>query len=379
MAEKADGCTSIGITDSLPRPYKINGRFEIPWPGEKRPSVFHLLKFLFFDEDKSNVPSPEVLDVTLPVKPLNSGVVAQPPAEGLTVTWIGHATVLVQMDHITVLTDPMFSENSGPWRMPLGYTQRFRPPSCTVAELPHVDAVVISHCHFDHLDYQSVLQLNQRFGPQLRWFVPEGLRPWMQSCGCETVVELSWWDEHVFTKEGLDAGVKFACVPAQHWSVRNGWDENQTLWGGWCVIGPRHSFYFAGDTAYNDTLFKLIGNQYGPIDLAVLPIGAYSPRWFMQCEHVDPDEAWKVHDDVGAFNSIGIHWGTFKFSHEFYLEPRDRIQKLQDDAAKQEGRLGFFTTKHGQSVRLNGWRDTKVVHESDEQCAPVIHNDVKLA
>jgi len=119
--------------------------------------------------------------------------------------------------------------------MPFGYTERYRPPSCAVDELPHVDAVVISHSHFDHLDYQSVLQLNQRYGPRLSWFVPEGLRPWMHSVGCETVVELSWWDEHVFTKQGLDTGVKFACVPAQHWSVRNGWDENKVCVHAVCV------------------------------------------------------------------------------------------------------------------------------------------------
>jgi len=166
--------------------------------------------------------------MTLPVERLNVDMVTRPPAEGLTVTWIGHSTVLVQMDRITVLTDPMFSDSCGPMRLP-GVAVRYRPPSCMVDELPHVDAVVISHNHFDHLDYQSVLQLNQRYGPRLSWFVPEGLRPWMHSAGCQNVVELSWWDEHVFVKEGLDTGVKFAFVPAQHWSKRSVWDDNKVL------------------------------------------------------------------------------------------------------------------------------------------------------
>jgi len=153
-------------------------------------------------------------------------MVARPPADGLTVTWIGHSTVLLQMDNVCVLTDPMFSDSCGPVRLPR-VARRYRRPACTVNELPHVDAVVISHNHYDHLDHESVLQLNRRYGPRLCWFVPAGLRTWMHSAGCQNVVELSWWDEHEFVKEGTDAPVKFVCVPAQHWSKRTVWDDNK--------------------------------------------------------------------------------------------------------------------------------------------------------
>jgi len=168
----------------------------------------------------------QILDRTLPVEQWNSGVVARPPDEGLTVTWIGHSTVLLQMDDISVLTDPVFSDCCGPMRLP-GLPVRYRRAACTVGDLPHVDAVVISHNHFDHLDHQSVVQLNQRYGSQLRWFVPEGLRTWMHSAACQNVVELSWWDEHAFIKEGLDTQFRFICVPSQHWSKRSVWDDNK--------------------------------------------------------------------------------------------------------------------------------------------------------
>jgi len=149
---------------------------------------------------------------------------AQPPAEGLTVTWIGHATVLVQMDNVSVLTDPMFSVCCSPVRVP-GVAMRYRRAACNVDDLPHIDAVVISHNHFDHLDHNSVVQLNRRFQPHLCWFVPTGLRQWMHSAGCQRVVELGWWQEHIFVKEGVS--IKFACVPSQHWSKRGVLDDNK--------------------------------------------------------------------------------------------------------------------------------------------------------
>ena len=163
------------------------------------------------------------------MEPWNRDMTAQPPAEGLTVTWIGHSTVLVQMDNINVLTDPMFSNNCSPMPLPR-VTARYRRAACTVDELPHIDAVVISHNHYDHLDCQSVVQLNQRFGPHLCWFVPTGLSTWMHSAGCQHVVELAWWEEHAFDKEGVGESVKFVCVPSQHWSKRSVWDDNKVCY-----------------------------------------------------------------------------------------------------------------------------------------------------
>ena len=197
-----------------------------------------------------------------------------PPPSGVVVTWLGHATTLVQLDGVNILTDPVFSTHCGPLQNAWVSHKRFRPAPCKVDELPQIHAVVISHSHYDHLDYQSVKDLNWRFRDNLHWFVPLKLKPWFESMDCQNVHELDWWDEKNLPSH---PDVKIVCTPAQHWSARTPRDQNQTLWGGWCVIGPRHRFYFAGDTGYCEA-FRQIGQKYGPFDLAAIPIGAYLPR-----------------------------------------------------------------------------------------------------
>lgn len=192
---------------------------------------------------------------------------------GLRVTWLGHASVMVEMDDVTFLTDPIFSQRASPVQF-MG-SKRFRGPPCTVNDLPKIDAVLISHNHYDHLDYPTVRGLNARFGSELRWFVPLGLLDWMQSCGCENVIELDWWGENCIP--GHDA-VTFVFTPAQHWCRRAARDENRVLWGSWSVLGPWNRFFFAGDTGYC-VAFEEIGKRFGPFDLAAIPIGAYEPRW----------------------------------------------------------------------------------------------------
>ena len=181
------------------------------------------------------------------------------------------------MDGLNILTDPVFNSYCGMTRM-VG-VKRYRPLPCTVDELPDIDAVCISHNHYDHLDHTTVCDLNKKFGNKIHWYVPMGLHKWMSDCGCENVVELQWWDEHShpnFTDQ--DKAVKFAFTPAQHWCRRGINDNNKVLWGSWSIIGPQHRFFFAGDTGYCH-IFKQIGKRYGPFDLAAIPIGAYAPRY----------------------------------------------------------------------------------------------------
>ena len=157
--------------------------------------------------------------------------------------------------------------------------KRYRPLPCTVDELPDIDAVCISHNHYDHLDHTTVCDLNKKFGNKIHWYVPMGLHKWMSDCGCENVVELQWWNEHFHPKfTDQDKAVKFAFTPAQHWCRRGINDNNKVLWGSWSIIGPQHRFFFAGDTGYCH-IFKQIGKRYGPFDLAAIPIGAYAPRY----------------------------------------------------------------------------------------------------
>uniref|UniRef100_A0A8C7WNW2 N-acyl-phosphatidylethanolamine-hydrolyzing phospholipase D n=1 Tax=Oryzias sinensis TaxID=183150 RepID=A0A8C7WNW2_9TELE len=321
-----------------------HGRWINPWPTWRFPSHSMLFRFLFLDKNHSDVPtSKEALDCALPV--MEPYFVQNPqPSDshpGMRVTWLGHATVLVEMDSLTILTDPVFSQRASPLQF-MG-PKRYRGPPCTVEQLPRIDAVVISHSHYDHLDVGSVASLNARFGGDLRWFVPLGLMDWLAKTGCENVIELDWWEENCVP--GHD-DVTFVCTPSQHWSKRTPWDDNKTLWSSWSVLGPDHRFFFAGDTGYCSS-FQEIGRRFGPFDLAAIPIGAYKPRDVMQGQHVDPEEAVEIHQDVQAKRSVAIHWGTFALANEYYLEPPVLLREaLERKGLKTES---FFTLNHGES------------------------------
>ncbi|KAJ8301568.1 hypothetical protein KUTeg_020555 [Tegillarca granosa] len=227
--------------------------YKNPWKTWSEPQFTNVLKFIWGETDHSNIPETRVLDKELPVLTPDFARLKSFPKSGVQMMWIGHASVLVQFDGISVLTDPVFSQRASPLQI-MG-PKRYRPPPCKIEELPHVDAVVISHNHYDHLDYGSVKKLNAKFGDKLWWYVPAGTKQWMVDTGCSNVVELSWWEE---SKYPNDPKISFA------------------LWGSWVVKGPNHSFYFAGDTGYCEG-FKQIGRKYGPITSAAIPIGAYEP------------------------------------------------------------------------------------------------------
>ncbi|XP_078703413.1 N-acyl-phosphatidylethanolamine-hydrolyzing phospholipase D-like isoform X2 [Branchiostoma floridae x Branchiostoma belcheri] len=345
-----EGATAAAATstssDGLTRSMRKNGRFVNPWPGWALPSftgspnMFHLMwKFTTGSGDQSSIPSQQVLDTTLPI--VTPDFSSPVPEDGMKVTWLGHASVLVQFENISVLTDPIFSQRAAPFQF-MG-PKRYRGPPCSVQDLPDVDVVVISHNHYDHLDYNTVKDLHKRFGERLHWHVPLGLSPWMKSMGCENVVEQDWWQEEC-VKDRDD--IKVVLTPAAHWCKRGPTDDNLVLWGSWCVIGRRSRFFFGGDTGYCHG-FKEIGKKYGPFNLAAIPIGAYEPRDFMKNQHVNPEEAVQIHKDVQAKQSLGIHWGTFKLTFEGYLEPRSKVKEAME--AKGLKVEDFFTLDHGGS------------------------------
>lgn len=259
-----------------------------------------------------------------------------------TATWIGHATVLVQTAGVNVLTDPQFSQRASPvqWAGP----KRKVPLPLAVAELPRIDLVVISHNHYDHLDRDSVRALNaQPDGPPL-FAVPLGVERWMRAQGIENVRAFDWWQR---IELPAAPAVRLTFVPAHHWSGRTLWDRNQTLWGGWVVEAPAFSFYFAGDTGYSAD-FAEIGRRFGGFDLALIPVGAWEPRWFMREQHVNPAEAVQLHKDVRAKQSIGIHWGTFELTDEPLDAPLGELP-----AARQAAGVApddFVLLEHGQTL-----------------------------
>jgi len=233
-----------------------------------------------------------------------------------TVTWIGHATALVQASGLNVLTDPIFSRRASPFRF--AGPRRAQDPGIALRELPHIDVVVVSHNHYDHLDRHSIETLaKQPDGPPV-FLVPLGIQAWMARLGIPDAVELDWWEHH-------DLGsVEFHFTPAQHWSARGLRDRNRTLWGAWSVLGADLHWFFSGDTGYSadfvDTRRHFAERQTadcgGGFDVALIAVGACEPRWFMQEQHVDPAEAVQIHLDLGAKRSVGVHWGTFELSDE---------------------------------------------------------------
>lgn len=235
--------------------------------------------------------------------------------DAATVTWVGHSTVLVQLDGVNFLTDPTWSDRTGPFSGRIG-VRRYTPPGIAFEDLPRIDFVLISHDHYDHLDEPTVRRLARTQNP--RFIVPLGLKAWLADRGITNAVELDW-GESVAVKT-----LTIVCTPAQHGSGRTLIDQGRRLWASWAVLGSRR-FYFGGDTGYSSH-FELIGRELGPFDLAALPIGSYTPRELARPVHISPEEGLQAWQDLRASKFLGIHWGTFELAREAYDEPPRRIE-----------------------------------------------------
>lgn len=255
-----------------------------------------------------------------------------------TLTWLGHSTVLLQYRGINVLTDPILSDRASPFAA-IG-PRRYTPQPLAVTELPRIDAVVVSHNHYDHLDLNTVRAL----GNSPHWFIPLSNGRWFADQGITNVTELDWW-------QGAQLGeLQVMATPSQHWSKRGMFDTNESLWASWVVQWSDFKFWFAGDTGYNDVQFKQIGERAGPFDLAAIPIGAYSPRWFMQTQHVNPHEAVTIHREIRSEYSFGIHWGTYVLTTEPVDEPPRRLAEAR--AQQHVAETDFEALVIGRSYRL---------------------------
>jgi len=267
------------------------------------------------------------------------------PRSQLTVTWVGHSSLLIQLNGLNILTDPMWSERASP--VQFAGPRRWVRPGIAFEDVPPLDVVLESHNHYDHLDAPTVRRL-ARAHPEASWVVPLGLAAFVRKRGVSDnrVRELDWWEEHAI------GSLRIAATPAMHFSSRGIGDRGDSLWCGFALSSDgangRH-VYFAGDTGYHPE-FGAIGERYGPFDVALIPIGAYEPRWFMRYLHMNPEEAVAAFRALNARMMVPIHWGTFKLTDEAMDEPPIRARAAWDSAGLPPS--GYRQLAHGETLTL---------------------------
>jgi L-ascorbate metabolism protein UlaG (beta-lactamase superfamily) len=260
-------------------------------------------------------------------------------ATEIAVTFIGHATFLIQIG-IAVLTDPIWSSRASP--LSFAGPRRVREPGQPLGALPAVDLLLVSHCHYDHLDLPTLRALQARWSPVTATGLGNGRH--LAKAGIGNAHELDWWQARVVRN------ARITYVPAQHFSARTLLDHNHALWGGFVIEAGDHTIYFAGDTGYS-AHFREVRERFPSIDLALLPIGAYEPRWFMSFHHMNPEEAVRAHRDLGARQSIGMHHGTFQLTDEAIDAPTKALAFARSTLGVPEER--FRTLEVGENMLLH--------------------------
>jgi L-ascorbate metabolism protein UlaG (beta-lactamase superfamily) len=255
-------------------------------------------------------------------------------------TFIGHSTFLIQTPLGNILTDPVYSERASP--VTFAGPRRVRQPAVPFEALPEIALILLSHNHYDHCDLRTLRRLDARFRPLVVTPLQNGRL--LKSAGVRRIEELDWW------QEAVTSPLPVTVTPAQHFSARTPFDRNRALWGGFVVSVNGRRIFFAGDTGYGPH-FNDVRERFGVMDLALLPIGAYEPRWFMKDIHMNPDEAVQAHLDLGAPASIGMHFGTFQLTTEGIDAPARHLAEALRAHNVPDGR--FQTLAFGESVRLD--------------------------
>ncbi|KAI0396563.1 Metallo-hydrolase/oxidoreductase [Xylariaceae sp. FL0594] len=342
-------------------------KFQNPYPSHIHPSFSGLASTVFKGLFGSSMPKPKLADNLVPVvKP--EFLPERTASDELRATWLGHACYYVEYPSgLRVLFDPVFEDCCSP--VPLPSLKRYSKQPCAIGDIPFVDAVVISHSHYDHLSYPSVQEIKKHH-PNVHFFVGLGLEKWFRASGVENVTEMDWWDEAdvTFTPEARQGGdakalepikARISCLPSQHHSGRTAFDKDCTLWASWAVKSgtaekPEKTVWFGGDTGYRTVpqvaegiddwgaefqklpvcpQFQQIGEHLGSIDLGLIPIGAYSPRHIFSHMHANPFDSVEIFLDTKCKKAMGIHWGTWVLTYEHPLEP----PKLLKEALRRRG------------------------------------------
>jgi L-ascorbate metabolism protein UlaG (beta-lactamase superfamily) len=256
----------------------------------------------------------------------------------LRVTFINHSTVLLQTEGLNLLTDPVWSHRVSPVKF--AGPRRHRAPGIRFKDLPPIDGILLSHDHYDHLDVPTLKRLSRQHQPTV--FCPQGVARQVRRCGLSDVWELDW-------SQSVDwRGCRLHCVRAQHFSGRMPWSRNRTLWCSWLMEASAGNVYVAGDSGFGD-FFAEIGRRYAPIRLAVLPIGAYEPEWFMGPVHMTPEQAVEARVLLGAAYTLGVHYGTFALADDAQADPPARLQRA---LSSREDATSFWILSQGEGRQV---------------------------
>ncbi len=292
-----------------PAHHRPAGGFRNPHGSPRSDATFRdFLKFLALDMRRAKLP------------PLPAGLVAPAPPDLAALpeahlAWLGHACFALRLAGKLILTDPYLSRAAGPFGMG---PKRFLDAAVRAADLPRLDLIVISHNHYDHLDTRALRAYRRREGTPV--ICPLGLAPMLRRCGFADVTELDWWQDVALGELAI------TCLPAVHFSGRGPFDRNRTLWASFALASPNRKVWFGGDSAPGE-VFREIGARAGPFDLALVGIGAYTPRAIMKASHATPEEAIGIARDIGAKAAVGMHWGSIMLTPEDPFEAPERFRR----------------------------------------------------
>ena len=309
-------------------------RFFNPGQPETDRSLSDIMRWR---KERAAVPWPEQVAV--------SPTVPESRVEAMRITMVGHATLLIQVAGLNILTDPVWSERTSP--VTFAGPRRVTAPGVALNDLPPIDVVLVSHNHYDHLDIATLRQIHDKHHPLM--LMPLGNDTIVRSAMADARISVGDWDSTLLINESATVTV----TRANHWSNRGLRDRRMALWAGFLVRTDRGSVWFAGDTGYGDgTIFRDMRIRHGAPDVALIPIGAYEPRWFMAAQHVDPQAAVRVFQDIGARHALGIHWGTFRLTDEGREAPRQELSEALTRAGIDAGR--FIAAQPGQAFDFSG-------------------------
>jgi L-ascorbate metabolism protein UlaG (beta-lactamase superfamily) len=323
-------CCSIAIKDDeiMKSPSFKNGKFVNAVPNKEYTTGEYVrMTWEFFFGDKDGRVPKDPLPVVVPEK------FSSPPSNTIQYAWLGHSSIILELEGKRFLLDPVFSERASfsQWIGP----KRFHPTPISLEELPHIDAVLISHNHYDHLDRMVIEHMK---GNDTQFYVPLGIKKLILKWGIkeENIVEFDWWDE---TEIG---GIRVISTPARHFSARGVLDRDEAFWASWSIVGEKHNVFFSGDTGMTPQ-FSEIGERLGPFDITFMKIGAYDEQW--PDMHIDPEEAVQAHLMLRGDQLVPIHWGTFDLGLHHWQEPVERLI-----VAAEKENVSILSSKIGETV-----------------------------